>query len=294
MAKERSPDRDEALKIWQESNGRISLKEIAQRLGVSEGTIRSWKNRDHWNATLQKDNCNVAEDSAQRCKKKVGPPFGSKNALGHGAPKGNKNALGNKGGAPKQNRNAVTHGQYRTIWLDCLSPEEQSRFEEIDTDAFVQVEQTIKMLSLLEYDMLSRLQKLKAGTTEKERKIISECKGKGQIINILDQETGHSKLIYRDKPELVITEITETEFRKIDDILKQEKALMDVQVRKGRQLELKHKLAIEQEKLLLEKKRVEIMARKVGDFGDEEDDNTGESYYDALRGEVGRVWSNDS
>lgn len=61
------------------------LIEISETLGVSEGTVRSWKHRYGWdNATLQKKNCNVA-------KSKGGQP-GNKNAVGHGAPERNKNA----------------------------------------------------------------------------------------------------------------------------------------------------------------------------------------------------------
>ncbi|MFR5746576.1 MAG: phage terminase small subunit [Romboutsia timonensis] len=54
------------------------LVDIAKELDVAEGTVRSWKNRYKWNcnATLQNNICNVA----------------------------------NKGGAPKENSNAETHG----------------------------------------------------------------------------------------------------------------------------------------------------------------------------------------
>ena len=67
----------------------MKLVEIASQLNVSEGTVRSWKNRYHFdeksNATLRKNNRNVA-------KKKHGGQPGNKNAVGHGAPKRNKNA----------------------------------------------------------------------------------------------------------------------------------------------------------------------------------------------------------
>lgn len=58
------------------------MVDIAAALGIPEGTIRSWKNRYKWNATLQKDNRNVA--------KKCGAPVGNKNAVG--GPLGNKKA----------------------------------------------------------------------------------------------------------------------------------------------------------------------------------------------------------
>ena len=58
------------------------MVDIAAAIDIPEGTIRSWKNRYKWNATLQKDNRNVA--------KKCGAPVGNKNAAG--GPPGNKKA----------------------------------------------------------------------------------------------------------------------------------------------------------------------------------------------------------
>ena len=80
---------DEAFAMYRQG---LKLKEIAEKLDLPEGTVRSWKNRHKWNATLQNEDCNVA-------KKKGGQP-------------GNKNAVGNLGGAPKENGNAVKHGLF--------------------------------------------------------------------------------------------------------------------------------------------------------------------------------------
>lgn len=83
----RAPDERiiEALKLYKQG---LKLIEIASQLSVPEGTVRSWKNRYHWDsdnyATLQSDKRNVA-------KEKGGQP-GNKNAVGHGAPEGNKNS----------------------------------------------------------------------------------------------------------------------------------------------------------------------------------------------------------
>lgn len=58
MGKQRSPDRDKAEKLYLQSNGTIKLKDIADTLGLPEGTIRGWKNKDKWeqklNGTFQK------------------------------------------------------------------------------------------------------------------------------------------------------------------------------------------------------------------------------------------------
>ena len=89
MGRARDPNRDKAFEIYSENNGNIELIEIAERLGVSAGTVRGWKSKDKWEpkikGTLQKKN-------KERSKKPRGAPKGSKNALGHGAPKGNTNA----------------------------------------------------------------------------------------------------------------------------------------------------------------------------------------------------------
>lgn len=87
MPKQRSPDSYKAEEMYKQG---IKLVEIANRLNVSEGTVRSWKNRYNFdgksNATLQKNNRNVA-------KKKRGGQPGNRNSVGHGAPKGNQNAV---------------------------------------------------------------------------------------------------------------------------------------------------------------------------------------------------------
>lgn len=63
----------------------LKLIEISQQLGIPEGTVRSWKNRYQWKATLQSGKRNAAN-------KKGGQP-------------GNKNATG-----PPENRHAEKYG----------------------------------------------------------------------------------------------------------------------------------------------------------------------------------------
>lgn len=104
MGRARDPNRDKAFEIYSENNGNIELIEIAERLGVSAGTVRGWKSKDGWEhkvkGTLQKKN-------TERSKNPRGAPKGNKNAVGHGAPKGNSNA--------------VTHGLRRRFLPDGIS-----------------------------------------------------------------------------------------------------------------------------------------------------------------------------
>ena len=52
MAKERSPNKEIAFEMYKESNGEIQLKDIAAALGVKEGTVRVWKNRNKWDEKI--------------------------------------------------------------------------------------------------------------------------------------------------------------------------------------------------------------------------------------------------
>lgn len=49
---------DEAFALYRQG---LKLKEIAEKLDLPEGTVRGWKNRHKWGATLQNEDCNVAK-----------------------------------------------------------------------------------------------------------------------------------------------------------------------------------------------------------------------------------------
>ena len=75
MPKAKDARADKAFEMYKQG---LKLIEIANQLGIAEGTVRSWKNRYKWddngNATLQKKEkkeCNVAKESkrAKRAKK---------------------------------------------------------------------------------------------------------------------------------------------------------------------------------------------------------------------------------
>ena len=88
--------KEDAKKLFEKG---MKLSEIAKKLDIPEGTIRSWKNRGKWD----KSECNVAVNEAGlnatlQKKKRGGQPS-------------NKNAKGSKGGsAPLRNKNAEKHG----------------------------------------------------------------------------------------------------------------------------------------------------------------------------------------
>ncbi|KAF1291190.1 phage terminase small subunit [Candidatus Enterococcus leclercqii] len=96
MARKRNPLRDEAYKIWIESNKTKPLKDIADELGVSASTVRKWKSEDKWSE--------VSKLSVPNEKERYDSMFG------------NQNATSNQGGAPPRNKNSVSHGLFAN-WL---------------------------------------------------------------------------------------------------------------------------------------------------------------------------------
>lgn len=94
MAREPSPKKYEALRIWLKS-GRIKKpKQIADELGINPSLVRKWKSVDKW------------DDIPER--------------KGPGAPFRNRNAVGNRGGpgGPPGNDKAVKHGLFRKFLPD--------------------------------------------------------------------------------------------------------------------------------------------------------------------------------
>lgn len=253
----------------------MKYKDIAEKYGVSINTVKSWQKRHKW----KREGAPKTEKGCTQ-NKKAGAPKGNKNAKGHGAPKGNQNALGNNGGPPVGNKNAVTTGEFETIWLDCLTDDEQVMYEKIDTDELVQIEQTIRLTTLRERRMLKRIQDLMNGLSERARSIVLVNKTKKELIQVHDEKTGQMKVVNTSKPELAIQSIDETEYRKIDDILKLEEALTRIQDKKTKQLQLKHELELDKK-------------LRYGDNPDEIDD-AADSYKTALMGKVTEVWSDGS
>ena len=52
MPREASPDRKRAFEIYEQNNGNIKLRDIAQELGISEKSISGWKSKDAWDKKL--------------------------------------------------------------------------------------------------------------------------------------------------------------------------------------------------------------------------------------------------
>lgn len=136
-------------------NKGMKLTDIAQKLDVPEGTVRSWKNRGKWGEGPSKKNiCNVAKNDTKKNatlqkKKKGGQPA-------------NKNAKGGKGNphpVPKAPPDVTKHGAYSKVYWDVLDEDEQSLIEDIPNDEEDLLMEQIRLFAIRERRIMKAINK---------------------------------------------------------------------------------------------------------------------------------------
>ncbi|TYR00540.1 phage terminase small subunit [Enterococcus faecium] len=207
MARQRDPRRDEAKRIWLESNGEKQLKEIASELNVSDSQVRKWKSQDKWSAELKSNVTN-----------------GKSNVTNQGgAPIGNQNAKGNKGNSraspPKRNKNALKTGEYETIFFDTLSDEEKDIYSSLNDDPSFVLSEEIRLLKIRQFRMMKRIQQAEAGLNDEEVERLQQLRK----IKTPIEKNGKKLEIKREVMQDV--QISRKTHRKIDDILSIEDSL---------------------------------------------------------------------
>ncbi|NTP84199.1 small subunit of terminase [Enterococcus faecium] len=207
MARQRDPRRDEAKKIWLESNGEKQLKEIASELNVSDSQVRKWKSQDKWSAELKSNVTN-----------------GKSNVTNQGgAPLGNQNAKGNKGNSraspPMGNKNALKTGEYETIFFETLSDEEKDIYSSLNDDPSFVLSEEIRLLKIRQFRMMKRIQQAEAGLNDEEVERLQQLRK----IKTPIEKNGKKLEIKREVMQDV--QISRKTHRKIDDILSIEDSL---------------------------------------------------------------------
>ncbi|WCG53926.1 phage terminase small subunit [Enterococcus faecium] len=207
MARQRDPRRNEAKKIWLESNGEKQLKEIASELNVSDSQIRKWKSQDKWSAELKSNVTN-----------------GKSNVTNQGgAPIGNQNAKGNKGNSraspPKRNKNALKTGEYETIFFDTLSDDEKDIYSSLDDDPSFVLSEEIRLLKIRQLRMMKRIKEAESGLNDEEVDRLQQMRK----IKTPIEKDGKKLEIKREVMQDV--QVSRKTYRKIDDILSIEDAL---------------------------------------------------------------------
>ena len=207
MARKRDPRRDEAKKIWLESNGEKQLKDIADELNISDSQVRKWKSIDKWSAEL-KGNVTIGKSNVTNQ---------------GGAPIGNQNAIGNKGNSraspPVGNKNALKTGEYETIFYETLSDEEKDIYSSLNDDPSFVLSEEIRLLKIRQFRMMKIIQQAEAGLNDEEVERLQQLRK----IKTPIEKNGKKLEIKREVMQDV--QISRKTHRKIDDILSIEDSL---------------------------------------------------------------------
>lgn len=237
----------------------LKLIEISEKLGVPEGTVRSWKNRYKWGgATLQKKKCNVA-------KKKGGQP-------------GNKNAEGHGGTGPPGNKNAVKTGEFEALFFDTLNPEEQKLIQMVNPDKEKLLLQEIQLLTVRERRMLKRIDALQSQPNQGKNMFNKDILKGVRITEYsigMDRGKATDLMRYEDVTD------------KIQSI---EEALTRVQARKQKAIETLHKFGYDDAKLDLAITQLEFTMMKQGN---QEEEKTDDGFLDAMNEAAKNIWGDE-
>ncbi|MFB8576088.1 phage terminase small subunit [Enterococcus hirae] len=248
MARKRDPRRDEAKRIWLESNGEKQLKEIASELNISDSQVRKWKSLDKWNAEL-KGNVTIGKSNV---------------TFQGGAPFGNQNAKGNKGNSraspPVGNKNALKTGEYETIFYETLSDEEKDIYSNLNNDPSFVLSEEIRLLKIRQFRMMKRIQQAEAGLNDEE-------------IDRLQQLRKFKTPIEKDGKKLEIkrevmqdVQISRKTYRKIDDILSIEDSLTRISNQLSKAIKQMNELYITDYKTDLMKAQTEKIQAEIADI----------------------------
>lgn len=279
MARQRDPRRDQAREIWMKSNGEKLLKDIAEELGVSDSQIRKWKSQDKWAEELKGNVTNAKSNVTNR----------------GGAPPGNQNAKGNKGNKqaspPSGNKNALKTGEYETIFADYLTEEEKDLYSNLNDDPFFVMSEEVRLLKIRQRRMMKRIADAEAGLNERELEKLYELRGRKTLVE--SKKSGQK--IQVEVPDLVLTEMKEHSFRKIEDVLTIEEALTRVSAQLQRAVKQMNEIILNENRRTLldrqsEKLDVEIRRLKmqIDDLDPEEIEDDG--FLAALEAEGEELW----
>ena len=257
MARVRSPNRDKAYEIYKLNNGEILLKDIAAQLGVKDTQVRKWKSQDKWEeklkGTLPNKKRNVTNKKADESNKKS-----SKKA----------NSRLTKDSYPKQsrpnNKNAVTTGEFESIFFDTLEEDELALIENIELEKKKLLKQEIQLLTVRERRMLKRIDSLK----DKDMTLTSLKSG--------------------------IEKGMDTDLKEYEGVLGQiqsiEEALTRVQDKKQKAIDSLHKFDIDSSKLDLEILKLEVEMNKLDNTQEEVEED---GFIEALDDTTKEVWDEE-
>lgn len=225
----------EAEKLF---NKGMKLIDISKKLGIPEGTVRSWKNRGKWGEKPSKKNkCNVANDDEEKNatlqkRKRGGQP-------------GNQNAEGTKP-TLRRNKNAEKHGAYSKVYWDALDDEEQDMIDSMGDIEEEHLIMQLQMFSVRERRLMRSIKKYKEMEIENHGlsvKAVSKTKKVEDVTNIEGESVFAGK--YKKVTE---TSVTNTEVV-MNSIMALEAELTKVQRAKTKAIEALSKYRMEKAKM---------------------------------------------
>lgn len=249
MARKRDPRREEAKRIWLESNGEKQLKDIASELNVSDSQIRKWKSIDKWSAEL-KGNVTIGKSNVTN---QGGAPFGNQNAKGN---KGNSRAS-----PPVGNKNALKTGEYETIFYKTLSDEEKDIYSNLNNDPSFVLSEEIRLLKIRQLRMMKRIQQAEAGLNDEEIERLQQLRK----IKTPIEKDGRKLEIKREVMQDV--QVSRKTHRKIDDILSIEDSLTRISNQLSKAIKQMNELYITDYKTDLMKAQTEKIQAEIADTG---------------------------
>lgn len=226
-----------------------AMVEIAKKLGISDGTVRSWKNRYGWGENLKKNKCNAAE----KVSRKNATPQKKKRG---GQPE-NQNAKGGAGNPnPKQRISpdaAVKHGGYMPVFIDALDKEEQELVAMVPEDEERLLLEQIQLFSIRERRILKAINKYReqngdvavSDVTRFDNKRSFKSREEEETYEKRQQEKIDREEILPGKPYSVQTHTTNKDMI----IARLEQELSTVQGKKTKAIEALSKYRMEKAKL---------------------------------------------
>lgn len=250
MARAPNEKLNKALSLYQKG---YKLVDIAKELDIPAGTVRRWKKTYNWgNGERSEKENNKSERSVKRCSKK-----NTKQCSDKATSRLRKDEYPTL--ARPNNKNAVTTGEFETLFFDTLDNEELILVEKIKLEKANLLKQEIQLLTVRERRMLKRINSLK----DKEMTVVSTKSGieKGQDTDL-------------------------TEYKgTLDQIQNIEEALTRVQEKKQKAIDLIHKFELDEQKL-------ELAKIKSGAY-EEEEEVEDDGFIAALGNKVTEVWSDE-
>lgn len=234
----------------------LSYKEISEKLGTPESTIRRWKSTYKWE---NPNDPNTRTQSAELKTKKK-----------RGGQKGNVNAVGNNGGAPSGNTNALKHGGYSKILKSTFTEEEAELFSDTPKSELDIMQDEVAMLTVREHRLLQAIKKytnIKGGQAVQYITSIEDKKMFDDSDEGKDEKNRYQKIRQEKQDEGLVTY-----FGKNLNVTTQTEATYNIVLRLEREL-----TAVQKQK----HKILETMARIKNERGDGKDDFV-EEWFDAL------------